>query len=94
MTAIGMVAKLNAVGPGKGARMPRPKAHRPVHFRPAGMVDCPVFERSDLREGQATQGPAIIEQKDSPTVVPPNWTATTDAHGHLIISKSETPATS
>ena len=93
VTAIGMVAKLNAAGPGKRPGTPRPKAHRPVHFRPAGMLECPVYERSDLREGQRTQGPAIIEQKDSTTVVPPNWTATTDTHGHLIITKSETPAT-
>jgi N-methylhydantoinase A len=93
VTAIGRVAKLNAAGPGKRSGMPRPKAHRAVHFRQAGIVECAVFERSHLREGQSMQGPAIIEQKDSTTVVPPNWTATTDAHGHLIISKSAIPAT-
>ena len=94
VTAIGMVAKLNAAGPGKRPGTPRPESN--IGQCTSARQDwwnAPSSERSGLREGQRTQGPAIIEQKDSTTVVPPNWTATTDAHGHLIISKSETPAT-
>jgi N-methylhydantoinase A len=70
------------------ARAPvAPKGTRPVHFRGVGTVRAPVFERTDIRQGDAIAGPAIIEQRDSTTVVPPGWRVTPDAPGHLIITR-------
>jgi len=34
-------------------------------------------------------GPAIVEQPDTTTVVPPGWTARLEASGNLRISRSE-----
>ena len=89
VTAIGVVAKLSVAGPGTASGKPTPKARRPVHFRGVGLVECDIFERSALHTGQTIEGPAIIEQKDSTTVLPPNWTAATDTHGHLILTMRE-----
>ena len=46
---------------------------RPVYFGPdIGWVDAPIIGRSDLYEATWRQGPALIEEYDSTTVVPPN----------------------
>ncbi|MFJ5536218.1 hypothetical protein [Vreelandella titanicae] len=40
--------------------------------------DTPIFERTALPPGFELTGPAIIEQLDSTTVVPPNTVASID----------------
>jgi N-methylhydantoinase A len=35
------------------------------------------------------EGPIVIEQKDSTTLVPPNWSLTADPSGHLILNFRE-----
>ena len=44
-----------------------------------------VFSREKLRPGNLIQGPAIIEQYDSTTVVYPDWTAEVDEFENLIL---------
>ena len=61
------------------------KSRRPVHFGGLGMVDCPVYERSNLDHGHVFPGPAVVEQKDSTTLVPPNWRAEVDAFAHILL---------
>ena len=39
-------------------------------------------------------GPAVIFQKDSTTVVPPDWRAVVDDAGNLILSRQDTAANS
>jgi N-methylhydantoinase A len=52
---------------------------RPVHFDPSGdAVETPLYVRSDLPAGTKLSGPAIIDQLDSTTVVPPGWRAEVD----------------
>ena len=63
------------------AQMPLPVraiGHRTTYFNDDLSVMCPVYERTDLLPGQTIQGPAIIEQMDSTTVVPPEFTARID----------------
>ena len=62
------------------------KGHRSVYFRDAGSLECPVYERGELRGGDTLKGPAVIEQKDSTTLLPPNWSLVTDPLGHLILT--------
>ncbi|MSP68560.1 MAG: hydantoinase/oxoprolinase family protein, partial [Alphaproteobacteria bacterium] len=88
VTVIGQVEKPATAALPTAVRPVAPKAWRPVHFRAAGMVRCPVFERGDLRVGDAIVGPAIIEQRDSTTVVSSTWRVTPDGHGHLIITRA------
>lgn len=55
------------------AGLPQPRETRPVLFDNAEMpVDTPVFDRSELPAGTKFEGPAVIDQFDSTTVVPPD----------------------
>jgi 5-oxoprolinase (ATP-hydrolysing) len=45
----------------------------------------PFYERELLRAGDRIEGPAIVEQYDTTTVVPPGLTAEIDAHGNIVI---------
>ena len=52
----------------------------------AKYVETPVYDRQGLGPGTELQGPAIIEQMDTTTVVMPGDTLTVDAHGNLLLS--------
>ncbi|WP_306420622.1 hypothetical protein [Arthrobacter sp. JCM 19049] len=62
-----------------------PASRRNVYFGELGWVDTPVYERSLLPAGATFLGPAIIDQLDSTTVVPPNTTAEIDGWGNIRI---------
>ena len=52
---------------------------RLVHFDAAGgAVETPLYVRADLPAGSKLEGPAIIDQLDSTTLVPPGWRAEVD----------------
>ncbi|MFX1253197.1 MAG: hydantoinase/oxoprolinase family protein [Promethearchaeota archaeon] len=46
-----------------------------------------VWERRDLKAGNIIEGPAIIEQEDSTTTIPPNWQLKVDLFGNLILER-------
>ena len=46
----------------------------------------PSTSATDSRPGATLAGPAIVEQLDSTTVVPPGWSLRVDAHGNLLVS--------
>lgn len=71
-----------------------PRARRETYFESVdAFVRCPVFARDDLRVGHVVQGPAIVEQMDTTTVIPPDFTGETDAWGNLILRRrAETPS--
>jgi N-methylhydantoinase A len=50
----------------------RPAAMRPVYFGGHGLVDAKVYDRTSLPVGFATNGPAIIEEYGSTTLVWPD----------------------
>jgi len=47
-----------------------------------------VYQREDFRPDDTIEGPAIVVQVDSTTLVEPGWTARSDAHGNLILERS------
>ena len=51
----------------------------------AKAVPTPFYDRDELRAGQTLAGPAVIEQYDSTTVVPPGLTAEIDRYGNIVI---------
>lgn len=55
----------------RSAASPRPPAARSVYFGGHGTVDAAVYERSGLPVGFAAEGPAIIEEYGSTTLVWP-----------------------
>ncbi len=49
--------------------------------------ETPYYRRTDLGAGQRHKGPAIILQKDSTTVVPPDWTFAADGYGNILLER-------
>jgi N-methylhydantoinase A len=63
--------------------------HRPVWLAEAGdFVDCPIYARETLHPGNRFAGPAIVEQMDATTLVPPGWSARVDSYLNLILEAS------
>jgi N-methylhydantoinase A len=56
---------------------------RKVWFPGTGYVTTPVYDRARLPADTRISGPAIIEQMDTTTVVPPNARVKQDRHGYL-----------
>jgi N-methylhydantoinase A len=62
-----------------GASPPRPSGSRQVYFEDLdGRVDAAVYQRDDLPAGTRITGPALIDQLDSTTLVPPGVVAEVD----------------
>ena len=67
---------------------------RPAGRRPRGRCmpgatgsAVPVYDRSALAAGQTVTGPAIVEERETTTVLPPGWTATIDQIGCIVARK-------
>jgi len=66
-----------------------PREVRPVYFGELGWVETPVFERDDMPAGAMFSGPAVIDQFDSTTVIPPETTAVIDEWMNILIHLKE-----
>jgi N-methylhydantoinase A len=62
------------------------EANKPVFFRGHGFVSTPVFRRSALLAGNHIEGPALVEEHASTTVVQPGDKLTVDELGNLQIT--------
>ncbi len=63
------------------------KATRRAYFPEAGgWVACPVWDRYRLAAGAELTGPAIVEERESTTVLPPGTVATVDDWANLIVT--------
>jgi N-methylhydantoinase A len=70
----------------RGDAPPATLGNRQITFDGREHYDAPVYARDDLTSAPL-QGPLIIEQFDSTTVVPSGWTATLDKFGNIIVEK-------
>ena len=62
------------------------KGTRKVYFEEAGeFIDCNTYERSRLKANNLIAGPAIVEQMDTTTVLPPGEMAQVDKYGTIIV---------
>ena len=84
--AAGAGAAASATGAGGGAGVtgdgatPVPKNTRPAYFPDSrGYVETPVYDRYSLRPGARLEGPAIIEERESTTVIGPGARLRVDA---------------
>jgi N-methylhydantoinase A len=50
-----------------------------------GFVSCPVYDRDRLEAGNRIAGPAIVEQMDATTVIPPGMTGRVEPYLNLIL---------
>jgi 5-oxoprolinase (ATP-hydrolysing) len=94
--------RLRASGPAPDIRLPAPAAGglprqrgvprrsgghtRQAFFPPAGFVEAPVYDREALQAGQTLAGPAIIEERESTTVIGPRDALKVDGAGNLRIT--------
>ena len=90
ITAIGVLSKPKLGKIGSGPRRPSEdafKGTRPVYFeRENDFVKCPTYERDRLLSGNIIEGPAVIEEPTSTTLVHPGQTLTVDTYGDLLIN--------
>ncbi|HEY2993731.1 MAG TPA: hydantoinase/oxoprolinase family protein [Methylomirabilota bacterium] len=61
------------------------KGRRRAYFpETGGWVDCPIYDRYKLGAGMRLAGPAIIEERESTSVLPPGVAATVDEYANLV----------
>lgn len=64
------------------------KGQRTVFFE-KGHLSCPIYERRWLKPGSQIDGPAVVEQVGSTTLLCPRQSARVDVYGNLIITLAE-----
>ncbi len=52
-----------------------------------GWVKTVVYSRDRLLPGTVLQGPAIVEEYDATTVIPPDWSGYVDEFGNLVLCR-------
>jgi N-methylhydantoinase A/oxoprolinase/acetone carboxylase beta subunit len=93
--AVGVMPGLEAPRIASGATTPSQaslKLTADAWFRDKGeltRVPTAFYERTELLAGNVIEGPAIVTQFDSTSVVPPDFTCTVDPVGNLVITYSE-----
>jgi N-methylhydantoinase A len=72
-----------APAPGVEAR----KAMRRAYFPEThGYAETPIYDRYSLAPGQSLTGPAIVEERESTTVLPPGVVGEVDEYANLIVA--------
>ena len=88
LTAVGRIAKprLRELQARSGDANAARRAVRRVWFAESGgFVDCPMYDRYRLPAGGVIEGPAIVEEMDSTTVIHPGFRGEVDRYGNLLI---------
>jgi N-methylhydantoinase A len=89
--------KVAAVGPTEKPRLPKlgrrgkveRKDERDVYFRTQGWLRTAVYERDSLPSGGRVEGPAVIEEQMSTTLLHPGQLLEVDAYGNFIVRTIE-----
>ena len=67
---------------------PQPIGHRPMIFdRGVDAADTPVYRRADLGAGATFEGPAVVEERETTSVIRPGWSVEVAADGSLIATR-------
>jgi N-methylhydantoinase A len=56
----------------------------------AQRLDTPRYRRAALKAGNHLPGPAIVDQMDTTTLIPPGFAARVDPFGNLVITQTVT----
>lgn len=56
-----------------------------MHFGEHGFLDASVLDRYALRAGDVVNGPAVVEERESTVVIPPEMDGSVDSFGNLIV---------
>jgi N-methylhydantoinase A len=63
------------------------KGGRPVHFSDEGWIECDVYDRELLNPRSLLQGPCIVEEWDTTTIVNDGYRVEVDAWGNLLLTR-------
>jgi N-methylhydantoinase A len=62
------------------------KGRRPAYFpERGGFIESSVYDRYLLRPGHELEGPCVIEERESTTVVLPDQIVRIDSHFNLVL---------
>ena len=61
---------------------------RPVYFRELDWCETTILRREDLPAGYEVDGPAVVEEPDSTTLVLPGQVARVDATGCIVVAEA------
>jgi N-methylhydantoinase A len=87
VTGTGPEVRLPAHRPGTRDPAEARKADRPVYFPEArGYVRCAIYDRARLPVGARIEGPAVVEEPESTTVLPPGSVAEVDRWANLVVT--------
>jgi N-methylhydantoinase A len=87
--AIGRLPRIALAGPdGPSPVLDSERRGRRVRFAGVGDVETPVHPRAALKPGHSLDGPAIIEQFDTTTAVPPGFRVTVHSTRALVIERA------
>jgi N-methylhydantoinase A len=50
---------------------------------------CPIYDRSLLKSGHQFEGPAVIQERESTTLITPGWSLWIGTSGELIIKRQK-----
>ena len=94
IVGIGEMVRIEALNLTHGTSLEGALIHRgEAYFRTAdgqrSVHSTAYYDRAELPVQTPFDGPAIIFQKDSTTVVPPDWRAVVDPAGNLILSRKD-----
>jgi N-methylhydantoinase A len=85
VAAVGKMEKPQVVAQ---AAAEAPASRRQVYFEDIGFVECAVVRRGSLPESTRLEGPAVVEEVDATTLIPPGWSAMVVAGGSLLIARA------
>jgi N-methylhydantoinase A len=91
VTAVGLIPKPRIKAFQKATASARPHETRQAYFSASDACDVPVFRRPDLLPGMWIEGPAIIEEKTSTTVLYPRQRTQVDAYLNLEVELEAMP---
>lgn len=84
--------ELPEIGAGNGDAGGAQIAVRPLYdLESAAFADAAIYDRAKLQAGDAFDGPAVVQQFDSTTVICAGMSCVVDAWGNLIVDTGEAP---
>ena len=63
------------------------KGRRPIHFAEEDWIECNVYDRELLNPRSLLQGPCVVEEWDTTTIVNGGYEAEVDAWGNLVLTR-------
>jgi len=89
LSALAPAAAVDPLPLASAEAAPEPFAARPVVFsRHSEPLDTPVYRRADLLAGARFEGPAIVEERETTSVIRPGWSVEVAADGSMIAEKT------